>query len=150
MVDNTASILDGTLDDLADLPGFKQPPTGAYGVGIVSVLEKKIGDHPAVEAKFSIKSVEEVTEQGIAEADMPIAGEEFNTIFILDNDTGSGFFKEFCKPLGEKLGIDPAAKGYYRAVMEQCKGMDLLLVLKRTYNKDKDSYYLNIKKMEIL
>jgi hypothetical protein len=143
--DSTSSILDGTLDDLADLPGFKQPPTGAYAVSIVSIEEKKIGDHPAVEAKFKVKEVMEVTEKNVEDAEMMLVGDEFGIAFMLDNDTGVGFLKEFLKPLAESLNTQKN-----RETMAGAKGMDVVLVVKRTWNKEKEQHYCNLKKIEVL
>lgn len=145
--DKGASILEATLDDLPDLPGFKVPPTGAYAVSIVSMLEKAVGDHPAVEGKFAIVEVLEVTETGLPDAEMPVAGDEFNVVYMLDNDTGVGFLKAFMKPIAEALQ-KPKAK--LSELLVESKGMTLSLVIKRTYDKEKDRHYLNIKKMEVL
>lgn len=147
MNDKTASILNATLDDLPDLPGFKVPPTGAYAVSIVSMLEKVIGDHPAVEGKFSIVEVLEVTETGIPDAELPVKGDEFNVVYMLDNDTGVGFLKEFMKPIAEAL---QKPKAQIAELMTDSKGVTLSLVIKRTYDKEKDRHYLNIKKMEVV
>lgn len=145
--DKAASILNATLDDLPDLPGFKVPPTGAYAVSIVSMLQKAVGEHPAVEGKFAIVEVLEVTETGIPDAELPVAGDEFNVVYMLDNDTGVGFLKEFMKPIAAALGKPTAP---ISELLVEGKGMTLSLVIKRTYDKEKDRHYLNIKKMEVL
>lgn len=147
MSDKTASILNATLDELPDLPGFKVPPTGAYAVSVVSMLEKQVGEHPAVEGKFAIVEVLEVTETGVPDADMPVAADEFNVVYMLDNDTGVGFLKEFMKPIAAALQKPQAP---ITELMTECKGMTLSLVIKRTYNKETDRHYLNIKKMEVV
>lgn len=144
-MDNAASILDATLDDMPDLPGFKIPPTGAYAVNVVSVLEKKIGEHPAIEAKFRIVEVMEVSETGVKDDEMPVKDDEFSTAFMLDNDTGVGFLKGFLKPIGESLGLTKT-----REIMEQAKNMSLAIVIKRTHKKETDTYYCNLKRVEVL
>jgi hypothetical protein len=145
MADAAADILDGTLDDLVDLPGFKQPPTGAYACGIVGIEQKKIGEHPAVEAKFVIKAVEEVTEKNVPDDELMLVGDEFGVAYMLDNDVGVGFFKQLLAPLAEKLGTTKN-----RETMAAAKGMDILLVVKRTWNKEKEQHYTAIKKIEVL
>lgn len=144
-MDNAASILDATLDDMPDLPGFKIPPTGAYAVMVVSVLEKKIGEHPAVEAKFRIVEVMEISETGVKDDELPVKDDEFSTAFMLDNDTGVGFLKAFLKPLGESLGLNKN-----REIMEGAKNMSLAIVIKRTHKKETDTYYCNLKRIEVL
>lgn len=143
--DNAASILDATLDDMPDLPGFKIPPTGAYAVSVVSVLEKKIGDHPAVEAKFRVVEVMEISETGVKDDEMPVKDDEFSTAFMLDNDTGVGFLKAFLKPIGEALGLNKN-----REIMEQAKNINLAIVIKRSHKKETDTYYCNLKRVEVL
>jgi hypothetical protein len=144
MVDKTASIMDQTLDDLPDLPGFKVPPTGAYAVEVQSILEKKIGDHPGLEVKFKIIEVTEVSgtlDEGEA---APQVGDECNVVYMLDNDTGIGFLKDFLRPLGEALGTKNN-----REIAERAKGMLLVIVVKRTFDEKKDRHYLNIKKLTV-
>lgn len=144
MVDKAASIMDQTLDDLPDLPGFKVPPTGAYAVEVLSIIEKKIGDHPAVEAKFKIIEVTEVS-GALDEGEAPPAvGDECNVAYMLDNDTGQGFLKDFLRPIGEHLGIKNL-----REIAEKSKGMLLVIVAKRTYDKAKDRHYFNLKKLTV-
>jgi len=145
MTDKVSALLDATLDDLPDLPGFKVPPTGAYALEVAAISEKEIGDHPGIETKFVIREVVEVSEQGVPEAEMPVAGDECNIVFLLDNDTGVGFFKEFLKPLGAKLGTTKT-----REIMTGAKGMLLMVILKRTFDKEKDRHYLNLKKVEVM
>lgn len=145
MSDKAASILDATIDDLPDLPGFKVPPTGAYVVLIMSNLEKKVGDHPALEAKFKIVEVLEVSEQNVPDDQMPLKDDEFATVFMLDNDTGTGFLKEYLAILAVPLNTKSN-----REIMEKSKGMALQIAAKRTYDKEKDRHYLNIKKMEVI
>lgn len=148
MADATSSILSATLDDLPDLPGFKVPPTGAYAVSIVSILEKKVGEHPAVEVKFKILEVLEVTETGIPDAELPLKEDEFSLAYMLDNDTGVGFLKQFLKPLAEAL---QTPKAPLTDIMTNAKNMALQLILKRTADKDdEDKKYIKIKKMSVL
>jgi hypothetical protein len=146
MTDAISSILDGTLDDLADLPGFKVPPTGGYAVSIVSNTVKTVGTHVnTVEAKFKIKEVLEISEQGVDEKDMPLAGDEFAVLFMTDNETGAGFLKEYLKVIGPAVGSQKT-----KEILELSKGLDLVVVTKRTYNKDADRHNVNLKKITVL
>ena len=147
MADNVADLLDGTLDDLADLPEFKVPPTGAYATEVVHFIKKKIGNHEqATELKLKILSVEELADDALAEGEQaPVSGEECSVVFMLDNDTGQGFFKMVIGALAEKFG-----KLKNRELMEMSKGANLLVVLKRTFDKEKERHYLNLKKVAVL
>lgn len=143
---SAVSILDGTLDELNDLPGFKVPPTGAYVVSIVSNLIKKVGNHEnTVEAKFKIIDIMEVSEQNVPEAEAPLPEDEFNVLFMTDNDTGEGFLKEYLKVLGPVVGSTKT-----REILEMSKGMKLMVVVSRKYNKETERHNVNLKKIEIV
>lgn len=144
--DGAASILDGTLDELSDLPGFKVPPTGAYAVSIVSNEIKTVGSHKdTVEAKFKIVDIMEITEKDVAEADAPLPGDEFNVLFMTDNDTGAGFLKEYLKVLGPVVGTTKT-----REILELSKNLNLIVVVKRTLNKETERHNVNLKKIEVV
>ena len=141
-MDNIAELLEGTLDDLADLKGFKVPPTGAYGVVVVDIGSKTINNKPAVEANFKILEVLEVSEGLELEESPPAAGDEFSTLFILDNETGQGFYKEFLKAFA---GHFKTAK--ISELMALIRGSQVVITVKRTKNEKTDRYNLNIKKV---
>lgn len=144
MNDQVSSLLDSNLDDLADLPEFVVPPAGAYNATILSIEEKKIGEHPAVEAKFSLQETVELA----SASDAPVAsGTECGVSFMLDNEFGVGGMKAFLKPLQVHLGTTSA-----RETMAAAKGMSILLVTKVRSGKGEnaDKKYLGISKVEVL
>lgn len=146
MADASGSIFDQTLDDLPDLPGFKVPPSGGYAVTITSNSIKDVGDHKdSVEAKFKIKEVLEISEKNVPDDEMPVIGEEFNVLFMTDNETGAGFLKEYLKVLGPAVGSTNV-----REVLENSKGMDLLVVISRKWNKESERHNVNLKKVEVV
>lgn len=144
MNDNVSSLLDSNLDDLADLPEFVVPPAGAYTATILDVLEKKIGEHPAVEFKFKLDSTVELA----SATDAPVKdGTECGVAFMLDNEFGVGKLKAVLKPLQTAFGTTTA-----RETMQQAKGAQIMLVTKvRSGKGDKaDQKYLDIHKVELL
>lgn len=144
MNDNISSLLDANLDDLADLPEFVVPPAGAYNATIVSIEEKKIGEHPAVEMKFKLMETMELANA----TDAPVApGTETSVSFMLDNEFGVGAMKAALKPLQMATGATTA-----RETMEAAKGMSILLVTKVRSGKGEnaDKKYLGIHKLEVL
>ena len=124
---------DFDMDDLADLPSFKAFPTGAYVVQLEKGLErKKVGEHDAVEAVLTLVEVGEVEADALSEGEaLPNPGDKCNILFILGNEIGQGKLKEFVKPIKEQLG----ASGF-AAIQQASVGLKLLLVGKRTVNKD--------------
>lgn len=146
MNDMTANLLDMNLDDLADLPEFIVPPAGAYQATILSMEAKKIGDHPAVEVKFRLNTVEELSDASEAP---PAAGTECSTSFMTDNEFGVGALKALLKPLGAHFGI-----ANVRELMAASANAEILLVTKVRKGKkgtDKeDQRYLGIHKVDVL
>lgn len=131
--------LEGDLDDIADLPAFKTPPTGGYVVNLPDgIVIKEVNEKSAAGLKMVIKEVTEVVEQ-VAENEMPKVGDEFEMLYMLDNEIGAGFYKEVLKALSEKVGSKKPAE-----INKGCKGMDVAIVLKRTFNKDKQRHFANL------
>lgn len=137
--------LDGNLDDIDDLPSFAVWPTGAYHIKLVDgLVQKEIGGHKAVEMNMTLVAIMELATT-VAEEDKPKVGDTCNSAFMLDNAIGAGKFKEVLKPLGEKLGTKVPS-----AIMSGCKGMDLVVTIAKTHDKDKDRDYCNIKALAVL
>ena len=134
------ALLDGTLDSLPDLKGFSVFPSGAYRVSLPAGLtEKAIGEHPAVEMLMELKEVLELTNPGEV---APAVGDQCSTAYMLDNDTGLGFFKEIMKVI-----VPASGAANLRSAMEACKGMEFVVVLAKTHDDKKDRDYCNVKKI---
>jgi len=143
-IDNIANLLDSNLDDLADLPEFVVPPAGAYNATILSVEEKKIGGHPAVEFKFRLNETMELA----SPSDAPVKpGTETSVAFMLDNEFGVGALKAVLAPIKVAAGTATT-----RETMEAAKRMDIMLVTKVRSGKGEnaDKKYLGIHKVEVL
>jgi hypothetical protein len=139
------SILDGTLDDIEDLPQFLAFPSGAYIVNLPDGLqEKMIGAHPAVDMKVKCMKVEELSNPEDA-ALAPKVGDQGNMAFMLDNETGRGFLKMVLKSIGERLNV----KGN-REIMAASKGITALLVVKKTHDSAKQRDYMNLVKFAVV
>lgn len=136
------SLLDSTLDDLADLPEFLQAPTGAHRAIIESFDLKKIGEREMVELKF--KAIETV-ELGNPTEDQPMTpGAEYSVVFNLENEYGQGNFKEVMKALTPSVG-----GGSNREVMANSKGTEVLTVMVRKEDKN-GVVRSNLKKLEVV
>jgi len=95
------SLMDASIDDIKDVPGFEIPPVGRYKLGL-KLEVKKINEHPAIEAALVVRSVVELKNK---EEAAPEAGSKFSTLFMMDNEFGQGFFKEMAKALASGLGM---------------------------------------------
>ena len=91
---NIDSLLDGTLDDLADVPEFKPYPAGAHKVRI-TITQKEINKHPTFEV--SMKAIETL-ELANPTQDQPLQpGAEASVAYFMDSELGQGQFKELLK-----------------------------------------------------
>jgi hypothetical protein len=140
--------LDTTLDDIDDLPSFKSFPTGSYEVVLENGLEyKKVGEHPAIQVAMTCAGVKEITGKLDEGEDPPKVGDVATVAFLMDNEIGAGFFKNFAKPLQVHLGA-----ASIRELLTASKGLDLLVVVKRISGKgDKsDNHYNQFVKVAVI
>jgi hypothetical protein len=149
-------LLDGTLDDLADVPEFKPFPAGAHKVRIFFDATKKINDMPAIEVKLVHVETVELNDP---EDTMPAPGDSTNVIYILKkkddkgnvvrNELAEGQFKELLKSLAP--GFPEATTN--RAIMEAANGFEVLAATSiRENKKDKNNikYYTALDNVMLL
>ncbi len=126
------SILDGTLDDIADLPSFAAWPSGAYRATLKEGFKlKEINGKPAYELKLTNEEVLEIS-NALEQEEAPKIGDEASLAFGMDSETGRGFFKEAIKPFVEALGLPSGQAGVIRAAVDSSKGLQVMVILKRT------------------
>ncbi len=142
MTDATAvdfSILDGSLDDIEDLPGFAVFPSGAYLIELTKgLVQKTIGTHPAVEMEMKCLEVKELSDPQ-DEQKKPKVGDICSIAFMLDNEVGRGKLKQVLAPIGEKLGVKSN-----REIMTGSKGIQAIVIVKKTEDKAKGKEYANL------
>lgn len=136
---NFDSLLDATLDDLADLPEFSDFPAGVHRCTI-SISQKSINSKPAMEVKLiGIETVELAK----PEEDKPItAGHSCSSLFFMDNEFGQGAFKKLIAPLAANLGASSL-----REVVEGAEGMECEVVTTFKHNKKNGQDYFTISKL---
>lgn len=137
------SILDSTLDDLADLPEFSVFAPGVHRV-VIDFEQKTVSNHPSIEAKFKLLETVELANPAEDTA-AAIPGTESSVLFTLDNKFGQGKFKEFIKPICEHLGVSSI-----RAAVDGAKGLEVLIVTKIRQNKEKTQHYLDVVSLNVL
>ena len=136
------SLLDSTLDDIADLPEFKVFPAGAYKVA-ATFTQKKIGDNDAIELSLKLLEVVELADP---QDTPPVAGDVSSTAFMLNNEFGLGNFKKCAVPFGSALALSSM-----RDIIEGVKDIECMVITSvRTDKKDKDKHYLNVKEIQVL
>lgn len=140
--DILANLLDGTLDDIDDLPSFAPFPAGIHNVK-ASLTVDEIGGKAAI--KLDLVMVESV-ELADAEAEAPKAGDSCNTVFFLDNEFGLGNFKRCAKPFQEAFQCASTGE-----LIEQVTDIDCMVVTStRPDKKDPARLYLDVKEINIV
>jgi hypothetical protein len=143
--DNTAfnmdSLLDGTLDDLADAPEFKPFPAGTHKA-VITIVQKKIGTHPAFEV--NMKAVETI-ELSNAEDTPLVAGATTSVAYMMDMELGQGNFKKILASLAGHFG----AKSN-RELIQEAQNIEVLVVTKTRMNKDKTQSYTDIVELAVV
>lgn len=134
---NIDSILDGTLDDLADLPEFKPFPVGTHKA-VLTMEQRVVNKHPSIEVK--LKAIETIELPSGSDAEPVSAGQEATVLYMLDNELGQGKFKNLLKQLASTMeeGITN------RQIMENANNAEVLVVTALRANKDKTKMYMDI------
>ena len=141
-MNDISSILDATLDDIADLPAFEIFHPGAHRA-TVHFSEKKIGEHPAVEMKLKLVETMELTDPTQTPQE---PGTGASLAYMLDNEFGLGNLKAALKPLGAATG-----QVQLREIMEAAEGLECMVVISHRKDKnDPDKVYMQLKKIEVL
>jgi hypothetical protein len=110
------------------------------------IFDVDINDEPYWQVDMTILSVEDVNEKELGEGEsMPAIGEVCSTVFSRGNKFGMGNFKEFVRSISEKYGVKTVSE-----IKEKAVGLQMLVILKRVYNKDKDRYNLNVKTAHVI
>lgn len=139
-------ILNGSLDDIEDLPQFMAFPSGAYVVELPDgLVEKKIGEHPAVSMKVRHVETKELSDPNTPESEQVKPGDQTDIAFMLDNETGRGFLKIALKAIGERVGTKNP-----RELMAAAKGVQALIVVKKTKDEAKQREYTNLVRMALI
>lgn len=154
-LDAMDALLDGTLDDLADIPEFRNYPIGVHRVTINWDLAKtipgvfKVKDQESSGLKTFIElsmTALETMELPAGSTDTPLeAGAKAQLLFDLTNEFAQGKFKELLKSLAFHYG----AKSN-RELLADSQGAEVAVVIKHRTSKDKSKTYIDIDTMSVI
>lgn len=149
-------LLDGTLDDLADVPVFEPFRRGAHKVKIEWKITE-VNKIPSIQLNMTLVEHMEL----VNPEDKPQEpGAGTNVLFMLKkeedgklvrNDLAEGQWKEILASLRTGLNLDAATTN--RAVMEATNGLEVMAVTDiRENKKDKDNikYYTAVKSIVVI
>lgn len=145
---NIDSLLDGTLDDLADIPEFKPFPAGAH-ICTATFVDKAtdpknhVNKHPGYELNLVAKETAELSDPT---NDQPLVpGAKTSILFLLDNPIGQGNFKKVLKAVAEKFGAATP-----RELVAQVNNLEILIVTKVRQNKEKTQSYTDMVEITVV
>lgn len=148
LIMNIDALLDGTLDDLADMPEFKPFPVGLHKC-IINLEPKVVDKQHAVEVKLT--AVETVELPAGSEEQPLQTGDNTNILYFLTHkdvkvaEMGQGGFKEIMKVAAEKFGVKPN-----RELMADLNGCEVLVVTTQRSNKDRTQKYTKLDSIQII
>jgi hypothetical protein len=143
---NIESLLEGTLDELADAPTFEPFHVGAHVVTVhFEGQDGKlvVNKHPAVKIKMKLIRTEELANPQDDTPQKP--GSEAEVLYMLDNDMGQGSLKKIAAVFQEKFGTRTL-----RETLDAAKGTECLVMTSVRTNKEKTQKYTDIKEISVL
>lgn len=136
------ALLDGTLDDLADIPEFRQYPVGAHKIlmtwnleyTIPNVFNEKDKESSGLKRFVALEGKAlETVELPAGSTDTPLeAGTAFRQTFDLTNEYAQGAFKAIMKSLAQHYG----AKSN-RELIQESQGAEVVIAIKHRKDKKK-------------
>jgi len=136
------SLLDGTLDDLADLPEFRPFPVGTYRVAASITQDPKQAKNLFF---LNLKVLETLELSDPTETPVEV-GAETRIRYDVLNQYGQGNFKKILSAFGTKLGL-----GKVSAILEEARNPhESLVVTKQTFSKDKTKVFVDVVELQVV
>lgn len=135
------ALLDGTLDDLADLPEFRPFPIGSYRLQVK--LERDAEKKTVYFAKLKVL---EVIELANSTETPPETGAESNVRMDVSNEYGQGDLKKVLSAMAANFGAKTN-----RELLEIGKeGFEALAITKQNKNKTSGAVYTQIVEIQVV
>jgi hypothetical protein len=145
---NDLSILDISLDDIEDLPGFEVPPEGEY-VLQVTAATKTVSDKIAVEMAYEVK---ECTKKNNDTDPDPVVGTKFSVLYFLQGKPDSvkiskGRLKLLLAEIAEQTGEG----NLLVLIRDHLAGAVVTATVKRRADKeDKERFFADVKNLRLV
>lgn len=131
------ALLDMSIDDIDDLPGFECPVNGVYTLKF-STSVKVVNDKDAVEASFEVI---ECNEQNNAADEPTKPGTKFSCLYFLDNEISQGKMKELLLPVAKHFD----ERNILKLITDTCKDLIVVAKVRRRADKnDKERFYPDV------
>ena len=135
------SLLDGSLDDLDDLPTFKPFPNGAH-LCTIGFERKIVNKHPCFEVKLTYIEAQELANK---EEAPPEKGDEATVLYMMDNEVGQGKFKELMKVFAAHHGAMKLGE-----LVAASQNNQVLAVTEQRDDKEKTKKYMDITNIRVV
>lgn len=143
-IDLLDSLLDSSLEDLADAPTWQEYPPGVHRVIVEEIEQFKIENEPKAGIKIKFKGIETVEAQDPEKVISEGQVTSVSFLLIHPNENvvkmGQGGFKEIMAATAEQFGA-----GSNRELMEKLKGAEVLIATDLRKDKKNDREYLQLK-----
>lgn len=123
-MDNIDALLEGNLDDLADMPEFKAFPAGVHKASLELTYKQNDKKELVVNGTFAYLSAVELGDPMVAP---PKAGDKAGIQMNMANEYGQGTFKMIGQALAKHMGVPPGNLTKM-AVIEGVKGLEFQIV----------------------
>lgn len=135
-------LLDKSIDDIDDLPGFEVPVNGIYTLKVNTAV-KVVNAKDCIESSFEV--IECIEQNDPAEtATKP--GTKFSMLAHIDNDIAMGKFKEMIAPIAVHFG----ERNLLKLVTDVCRDVIVVAKVKRRADKqDADKFYADVSNVTI-
>lgn len=144
-----ADILDGTLDDLADLPEFRPYPNGAHKVTITMERKQEDGKdrmHIKMVAQETIELVNPKKNPEDEKGDLPLEKGAVAVVMLdLKNEFGQGRLKDIMKAYAAVHGNKSL-----RELVEIAQNSDAIVVTSQRPNKEKTAVFTQIENITLV
>jgi hypothetical protein len=154
-IDAMDALLDGTLDDLADIPEFRNYPIGVHKVKISWDTAKTLDGVYKVKDKeeTGLKTFVQLSMEAIETIELPAGstdtplevGAQAQLLYDLNNEFAQGKFKEIMKALASHYG----AKSN-RELLAESNGAEVLIVVKHRTDKKSKKVYIDVDSMQVV
>lgn len=142
-IDQSLSLLDKSIDDIEDLPGFEVPPKGTYTLKMTCAI-KEINSKAFIESSFEV--IEALELNNPDEESEVKAGTKFSIISQIENEIAMAKFKEMVAPISAATG----EKNVGKLVSEVIKELVISATVDHRKNKeDEDKPYAVIKNIVV-
>lgn len=143
-IDLLDSLLDSSLEDLADAPAWEDFPPGVHRVVVEEVEQFQVEKEPKAGIKIKFRGIETVEAQDPDKVIEPDQLASISFFLVHPNETvqqmGQGGFKEIMAATAAQFGA-----GSNRELMDKLKGSEVLIVTDLRQDKKSDRKYLQLK-----